>query len=238
MEKSEKIETIKLFSEFGLPVVPFEILDKESFEEQIIKFSQKHSLNKFIFRTGSVKGKILGNPSIVDAQLNKDREYIKTAFDNGYVVMIMIYVDIYHNLHNLNVMKVGNEIVIEAVGQGFISRDLNLHGHLHEEITLRLSDFKILERKIVSSEKYKKSKQRKIKEFDIKELEENKSFLLNKEDYIPLADYQIAFTKKIFPKMEKLASKMGYKDFVANLSFVDFGKEKHQPVFWDLYEVK
>jgi len=238
MKKSEKFTAIKMLRDVGLPVVPFEFLSQDDFEKQIKAFLKKNNLYRFMIRTGGQDSGEMASPSINNAELPRDMEKIRSFFTDGLVVMMMHPANPHRNLHNMNILKSGREVIVEIVGQGFIARDLNLWGHVHEELVFSLPNLELLERKIISPEKYQKAVQKKIEASDREELEKDRSYLLEGEDYLPATEEELDFLVKIFPNVQETAKKMGYEDFVANLSFVDLGGEKHEPVFWDIYGVK
>jgi hypothetical protein len=151
--------------------------------------------------------------------------------------MVMPYVNIYRNLHNLNIMKVGKDIIVEAVGPGFLSRDLTIDGHLHEEIVFELPKFNVIERKIISENRYKKSKERKMTQFAKEDLEKNKSHLLTHNKYLSLNEEQIKFVQESYFKLQKAGKKLNYTNFVASCGYVEINGES-RPVYWDIFEVK
>lgn len=233
--KLEKIEGIKLFEKVGLPVLPYKILSKKNFEKEIKQFLEENELSKFMIRTDGL-GRF--TPSINNAKLSHLKE-IKKFFDEGYTVFIMHPSNTYRNSHSLNVMKENNEIIIEIVGHGFMSTDMNRYGHLHEEIILNPNDFEVMSRKVlISDDKYGEKVKKKIQEHKKEDLIKNKSYLLEYEKYVPLNDKKLKYIIDSLPKMEQVSKSLDADKFVASMGFIDLGDGKDQPIFWDLYGIK
>lgn len=228
-----KIKSLELFKKYNLPVLPYEVLEREDYKSQIVNFSEKHQLSNFMVRTDG-KGKF--SPSINNATLKKDEEQILKFFDEGYTVIISHPGDIFKNFHAINVMKSGEEIVLEVVGPGFDMHDLNKGGMVHEEIILDLS-LNIVKNKIIEPERYQTDIKKRSAKFSEKELRENHSYLLEHKEYVPMSKEEIEFIKKSLPGMEAMAKELGFNDFIASLSFIDLGSGKNEPIFWDLYGI-
>jgi len=237
--KLEKIEGIKLFKKVGLPVLPFEILDRERFAIQIETFMKKQREERFMVRTAGVIPKFHGTPSINNATLPKDKQKIEEFFKLGFTVFIMPPANIHRDFHSINVMKLDEELVIEVVGAGFTATDLTRHGHAHEEIVLGPKTLEVISRRtLISPERYKLAVEKKMNEIGMTELRKERSYLLKYKEYIPLSSEELDYTKSIVPKMEKVAKGLKTKNYVASISFVDLGNGKDEPVIWDLYGMK
>lgn len=231
-QKLYKLESLELLKRHNLPVLEHEILNKENFENQVKMFIKKINKDKFLIRTDGL-GKF--SPSVNNATLKNDSQKIKEFFEKGYTVFVMHPGSIHTNLHGLNIMKEGNEIILEIVGQGFITHDLNKWGLLHEKIILDSNSLEIKDRKIITQAKYSQAILKKMKEFPITELGEENSLLLRHKKYIPFTDKELHYVRDNFHRMESVSKDLGAENFIANMSFIDFGNGKYQPIFWDLY---
>ena len=234
--KLEKLEGLKLFRENGIPVLSFEILSKNSFEEQIKKFMAELGVDKFMIRTDG-KGRF--TPSINFATLSEHVEQIKDFLNKDFTVFIMHPSQIFRNFHSLNVMKEDAEIIVEVVGPGFMATDLCRHGNIHEEIIIDANNYKVISRHILAAPvKYKKEIEIKIKALGMSVLEENRSYLLEYAEYPPLDDKALDYVKGILPKLEIVSKHLSSEKYVASMSFVDLGDGSNQPIFWDIYGIR
>jgi len=231
---SDKLNGLVLMKEAGLPVLPFFILDKRgNIEGHIKKFIKDNKVNKFCVRIDDISAK-MGLNSIIDATLEKDLVRIE-ELSSRHVVFISHPGNIYRNLHSVNIMKDYNEIVLEAIGPGFITPDMDKKGLLHEQIVFD-HNFKQLTRElIVDNKTYLLHRNTKIgSNIDIHK--KNNSMLLQYQSYLPLSSDEIEYIKSVFPVIEKVAHNMKYDKFVASLSFIELNK-KPEPIFWDLFGI-
>lgn len=233
-ELSEKLRGIIELSKAGLPVLNFKIIEiNNDIESQVKEFLKENFLNKYMIRTDKVDDKY-GTPSINNATLNNVKDIIKLIKD--YTVFIMEPGTTKRNLHVINILKDDNEIVIEAVGPGFIARDMNILGNVHELIIIDLNH-KVIDAKIlVKDEEYQKHREEKIKREKYLENELG-NFIYEYKNYVPLTESELNIVKHYLPKLDVVANKMGSQKYVASMSFLDKG-DGLEPVFWDIYKVK
>jgi hypothetical protein len=220
--------------EENLPVLPFCILDPEkNLRTQIVSFLQEINQEKFCARIDNPNSK-MGLKSIIDANLEDLTEIKEMAEKN--TVFISHPGNVYRNYHSVNIMKDINEIIVEAIGQGFITPDMDKYGLVHERIVLDKNFNELSRDVIVDSEKYAKDVEGKIGN-KIESHKQNNSLLIQVKKYIPLSEAQIKYIKIVFPKLERSANELGYDKFVASLSFIELDN-KIEPIFWDIFGFK
>jgi hypothetical protein len=229
-----KLESLELFRKHGLPVLDYIVLDKDNFESQINAFLKKTGTTLFCVRTDGL-GKF--SPSINNASLKDNKKDLERFFKDGYTVFIMHPGNIHTNLHGLNIMKDGEEVILESAGPGFITHDLNKRGQVHEETILTYPSLQVVKRTFLGAEKYKEMVSNKIKEFPLAELEAANSYLFQYPDYVPITDEELGYIRGYFNNLLDMSRDLGSENFIASLSFINFGDGKHKPIFWDLYTI-
>ena len=234
-----KIYSLQAMCENGLPVLPFKILTRENYCDELKDFAKKNNLTRVMVRTD---GKSKYSPSINNALVDKDLlKTVKDLFDQDFVVFTMHPANIYKNEYSLNIMKEDNKLIIEIVGHGFIATDMNRYGFLHESLGLDLSEPTSVHRDFLVDDKtYTSDREKKIELLDAKIIRHNNGYLLEAETYRPLPDKYIDYVINSYEKINKASKSLPdkNKNFVASMSFIDIGDNKNQPFFWDLYNLK
>jgi hypothetical protein len=187
-------------------------------------------------------------------ELSTLKEICKFLFRYKYIPVLQPYSNRFKNEYNMNCSfsNDNNELYIELAGKGFDAGDLRL-GKIesHEKIVFDYNLWKILSRKIISSQEYIYTKRRresyiaKMETYikyannndellnDISTLEENKNSCEVNKEYIPVSKNLIEevallsyiIRKKILPLLPFS------KDYVASISIL----ENRKIVLWDIY---
>jgi hypothetical protein len=238
LEKLHKLDSLRAIVSVGLPLLPFEVLTQENFEEQMQDFLRKHGVPHFMVRTDG-KGKF--SPSMNDAELNEATEdAIQKFFDEDYTVFIMTPGNIYRNFHSLNIMKTDGMVHVEIVGPGFIATDLNRYGFLHERFESRADILELRQKSIIAAVAYNLDRAKKIATLGSEECRAHNSYLIVHEQYVPCSHEELQYIISAFPNLQKAADALGNQyscNFVASMSFVDLGEGAPEPIFWDLYVI-
>jgi hypothetical protein len=187
-------------------------------------------------------------------KLDTLKKICQFLFNNKYIPVLQPYSNRFKNEYNMNcsLSNDNDELYIELAGKGFDAGDLRLGiTESHEKIVFDYNLWKILSRKIISSQEYMSSKRKresyiaKMEAYikyandekkllnDISTLKEEKiSCELNKE-YVPVSKNLIEeiallsflIRKKIVPLLPFS------KDYVASISILEDSKI----VLWDIY---
>jgi len=231
---SDKLNGLILMDRAGLPVLPFLILDKKmNIEKQLRIFLKDMASQKFCTRIDNLNSK-MGQESIIDATINNDLAKIeKLVKDN--TVFVSHPGNIYKNFHSVNIMKDYGEIILEIIGPGFITPDMDKRGIVHEQYTFSDNFEQLSHTVLVDQDQYQSHIQLKIGK-DLGKHKEHDSFLLKHTDYVPLSETEVAYVKHVYPQVDAVAHKMGYDKFVASLSFIELDGES-KPIFWDIFGI-
>jgi hypothetical protein len=231
---SEKLNGLITMQEAGLPVLPFYIIDRnKDLRVQLLNFLQDIGGEKFCVRVDEIFFD-RGLPSITDATV-ADLERIQGMVEKA-ITFISHPGNIYRNMHTINILRDNTEIVLEAVGPGFITPDMDKKGLLHEQIVYDGS-FKQLSREVLVTDiQYKKDIETKLKGKETLH-KSNNSHLLKHTSYVPLSDEEIGYIKCVYPTLQEVAKSLGYKNFVASLSFIELDNDP-EPIFWDIFKVR
>ena len=236
--KFEKIESLKTMEEIGLPVLPYLILNAENFRQQIADFVEQYHLDKIMVRTDG-QGK--GSPRILDAAIDDDTfGKIEDFLSQGLLVFIANQGNIYRNPHSANIEITKEGAYIEVVGPGFMASDLNRgsmtpHETIHMDAEGRIKDRQAL------PEEYQNARQTRLNDpkTDLAALKDNRSYLLEYEDYPPIDEIEMETLRDAAVKLNNYRRMYLKGNFIASMSFVDLGNESHpnvQPVFWDIHK--
>lgn len=224
----DKLRSLRLFRAHRFPVLPFEVLSRETFVKQIRSFCKRLGITRFMIRTD---GGINFSPSINNATLRKDQNRIGRLFAQGHTVFVMHPGNIHRNYHSVNIMRDGDLFIVEAVGPGFNAQDLNRYGFFHEQLELDTVKFSVLFRWKVSHPVYRDQVSMKVQKITIPKLQKERSYLLKHAKYTPLTRWEIDYVLSELSPLKSLARTMKTKNFVASMSFIDLGKKKPEPIF-------
>lgn len=234
-----KLQSLKLFKKYNIPTLKFKLLSNDNLKNQIKKFLLENKLSKFMVRTD---GKGMYGPSINNTELTRDvLDKINGFINNGYQILIMEPGNIYRNFHSVNFLKDKNQIIIESVGPGFTATDIGRNSIVHERMIFSFPEFKMVEQLIlIDQDIYSKQVNLKINEIGIDKAKKNHSYLLEYNYYIPLSKKEVIYLKKILPKLIKINKIISPNsdNFIVSMSFIDFCRDKIEPIFWDLYSLK
>ncbi|KKR18353.1 MAG: hypothetical protein UU65_C0002G0212 [candidate division CPR2 bacterium GW2011_GWC1_41_48] len=232
-----KLEGILLLKKYGLPHLPFFVLKPQKVEEQIKFFMNEQNLSLILIRTIEKNNEMFA-PSIVDANLDKNLPDIKRFLNKGYKVIISHPGNTLFNTHNINIVRLGSEITIEAVGPGFIAPDLNRNGYIHERLLVKLKPtFEIERQFLVSDENYQKDCFKKLKQKDEELVRAKKGYLLKFKHYPPLSQTEISYCLKCLSILDKISNDLGYSNYVVSMGFVNMDGKGEEPYFWDIYGI-
>lgn len=230
----DKLQSLKDLKKNGLPVLPYIILSRKNYIQELKGFIVELNNDRVMIRTDG-KGKYspsINNAELSEKLLNKIEEY----FNKGYFVFASHPGNIYRNFHSLNILKNMNGYTIEAVGPGFIATDLNRRGAVHERVEIDKHSSVIFQKTLISKDEYLDQVKTKIKELGQIIAIDNKSYLLEHSSYVPLSIDELNYLTVCLGKLEKTSESLrhGSKTWVASMSFIDIGNG-NEPIFWDLY---
>jgi len=235
----KKLRSLEALKKSGLPILKYKVLTKQNYQKELRSFLEENKITKFMVRTD---GKGNFSPSIINVTLTDDViKSIGKFFDEGFTVFIMEYANIYKDLHSLNILVKKNELIIEAVGQGFLATDLNRYGYLHECVEIQLSTGAIKQTYVISNDKYQQDKQKKILNVGIHNLEENDAYVLLYKTYTPLNKMELDYVMhsvRQFEMIKNILKEDQQDELLVSLSFLDLGQGHDEPIFWDAYCIK
>ncbi len=231
-----KLASLISLKKHNLPVVPFQVLKKESLRKQIEGFVEKEKPTTFMIRTD---GKENFSPSIINAVLSDGLiQQAEAFFDEGYEVFIGSGEGgIFKNFWSLNIQKIGDTVVVEAVGPGFTAIDLNRHGSLHESFEIQYPQLEISKdgKFLVSPSVYEEERKKKLVESKKKDRFPDDAYIGTYTIYPSLGEKQVNYIKDCIPKLVEIAKELSggtASDFIASMCFLGDSKN---PIFWDVY---
>lgn len=186
--------------------------------------------------------------------LNALKKTCLFLFKNNFIPILQPYADRYKNTYNANCSLTNNAdvVYIELLGNGFDAGDLRLGLiNSHEEIQYDFTEWKLLSRRIITSDEYLISKSKretyitKMEKYieyvnkknklldDISNMRGEKDNHKLNDEYIPISKEFIMETAYLsYIIKNKIIPSLPYsQDYIASISIMENGNH----VLWDVY---